>query len=108
TAAAAGPELRGALARRRVGRLEAPAVARRDERERRRRRRRKAVREQVDEFDERVAPRRTEARGEIRNRSLGQEAREAVERRVADAPRGARVRAARPRADDQIVFVEMR
>ena len=92
-----------ALPLRGLDRLEPHAVARPDERQRRRRRRREAVREQVDELQQAVAPRGAEARREIRDRLSGEVTGDPVQQRVAGAPRrgGLRVAATARRRPDR-------
>ena len=100
--------MRRALAPPRLDRLEAHAVSRLHERQRRRRRRGEAVGQEVQELEQALAPRGAESGRQVGNRLLGQVAGDPVQRRVADPPRRARLRVRRPRANDEVVRVEMR
>jgi hypothetical protein len=68
----------------------------------------KTVGQEMDEFEQVIAASRAKAGGQIRNRPPGEKSCRGVQHRVADAPDRARLRANRPRADDEIKGVETR
>ena len=88
-------------------RFEAHAVTSLQKRERRRGRRRETVRNQMQEFDQTVAPRRAESRREIGNRPFVQVTGEPVQQRIAEPSRRRRLRGRRSRTDHQLIFVQL-
>ena len=101
-------DLRRSVAPAGVDWLEAHAVAGLHERQGRRRWSGEAVWQQVQKFDEALPSRGSKSRRQIRNLLSGEVARDAVQQRVAGAARQGGLRSVPPRADHEIVGVELR